>query len=115
MMAPRHLFQKNIRGSTMIRLLVFISLMGIVAGLLLPIVLDGLFSINERKAYKLTLANVEDAAKWYVINDGPPTHPMNTEEVKKTLVPHYLNKWPTKGPIQVTIDTNGKVTVKPGN
>ena len=114
-MAPRFFFRKNIRGGSMVRLLLLISVLGIIAGLMLPIMLDSLLSINERKAYKHTISIVEDAAKWFIINNGPPKHSMNTEEVKKILVPHYLNRWPTNGPIQVTIVTNGKVTVKPAN
>lgn len=98
-------------GGTFIRLLIFISLLGVTAGLMLPIVIEELLRLDEYKDQKRAEVIVEQSAKWYVINNGTPPEVMTTEQVKKTLIPHYLNKWPGKKPIECEIHPNGEIMV----
>ncbi len=98
-------------GGTFIRLLIFISLLGVTAGLMLPIVIEELLKLDEYKDQKRAEVIVEQSAQWYVINNGTPSEVMTTEQVKKTLIPHYLNKWPGKEPIECEIYPNGEIMV----
>lgn len=99
------------RGGTLGRLLFFISILGIAAGLVLPSFLEHLSLIDELKAQQRSEATLEHAVNWYLINNGPPSQTMHTEDVKKALIPHYLNRWPGKQPIECTIDPEGHVHI----
>ncbi len=93
------------------RFLFFFLLLGLVAGLVLPLLFEQLLTIEETKAQKRAEATLKRAVQWYLINNGPPDHTMDTEEVKQALIPYYLNQWPGRRPIYCTIDPLGNIHI----
>lgn len=100
------------RGGKLIQLLFCVSLLAFVVGLLFPIILEHIFKVEEYLSQKRAETVVEQAAQWYIITQGAPNHTLLTNEVKKALIPNYLNKWPGKEPIECTISPNGNIKVQ---
>jgi type II secretory pathway pseudopilin PulG len=102
--------KKNLRG-ILLRFLLSAVILGVISGILLPIALEKLTAIEERKAQERAERIIENAARWYIINNGNPSHTLQTEEVKQVLIPHYLNRWPGEQPIECRIDPQGQIHI----
>ncbi|MBP1931614.1 hypothetical protein J2Z37_001615 [Ammoniphilus resinae] len=100
------------QGGTFLRLLLFITTFAILTGLCIPLLLENLLQVDDNKIQKRAESIVVDAAKWYLMHNGIPNETMYTDDVKKALIPEYLNKWPGKYPIVCTIDTQGNIIVE---
>lgn len=100
-----------LEGGTFFRVLFFISLLGLIFGMMLRVFIETLPYVDEMKAQKRAEDVLLQAAKWYVINNGPPDHTLYTEESQRVLIPDYLNKWPGKEPIECIIEPDGTVRV----
>lgn len=100
-----------LEGGTIFRVLFSIILLGLITGMVLRVFIEKLPYVDDRKAQERAEGVLLQAAKWYMINNGPPDHTLYTEESKQVLIPDYLNKWPGKEPIECIIQPDGTITV----
>ncbi len=119
---------KDNRGFTLIELVVVIAILAILAAIAVP-------RLNKSRqtaavtAHNTNVRTLESAANMYIADKGIPNETINNDTGgDNSVLKEYVQEWPivpngvnivgeeiqSGDPYSVTIDTDGKITVKPG-
>ncbi len=107
-------YLKNERGFTLIEILAVIIILGVIATIGIPSVLEHVENSKVNSEMQSMLV-VKDAAKRWLLDNGKPGTAMTTSDCKAAFIPNYLDAtWPEKldgTDIECSIATNGTITV----